>query len=131
MCFVALQLGGSTALINSCLGHRVGLWNPALPRFATAGNSPFTPLDAPGTSNESLCCSGSAGHVHEVGSGLGSPDLAKLARDIAHESGSGEPMFGAGSVGLSSVARPPVVGPHAIFPDRAGLMAHPGRPGAR
>ena len=47
--FVAPQLNGSTAVIDSYLGHRVGFWNPSIYAFATSGSSPFTPLDAVGT----------------------------------------------------------------------------------
>ncbi len=35
--FVAPQLNGSTAVIDSYLGHRVGLWNPSIYAFATGG----------------------------------------------------------------------------------------------
>lgn len=81
--FVAPQLNGATALIDSYLGHRVGFWNPAVYRFATTRNSPFTPLDTAGTNNDNLYYSGTPGHVFNVGSGLGYPDFAKLAADFA------------------------------------------------
>jgi len=82
--FVAPQLNGATAAIDSALGRRVGFWNPLIYRFATMGNgSPFTPLDTPGTSNDNLYYSGTPGHVFNVGTGLGTPDLAKLALDFA------------------------------------------------
>jgi subtilase family serine protease len=80
--FVAPQLNGSTAAIDSWLGHRVGFWNPAIYQFATSRNSPFTPLDASGTSNDNLYYTGTPGNVYNVGSGLGTPDLAKLAGDF-------------------------------------------------
>lgn len=80
--FVAPQLNGAASAIDSMLGRRVGLWNPAIYRFATSGNSPFTPLDTPGTSNDNLYYSGTPGNTYNVGSGLGTPDLAKLAGDF-------------------------------------------------
>jgi len=85
--FVAPQLNGSAAVIDSELGHRVGLWNPAIYNFATQRNSPFTPLDASGTSNDNLYYTGTPGNVYNVGSGLGTPDLAKLAADFAGGNG--------------------------------------------
>jgi subtilase family serine protease len=39
--FVAPQLNGSTAEIDSYVGHRVGFWNPAIYGFARSWNSPF------------------------------------------------------------------------------------------
>ncbi len=85
--FVAPQLNGVTAVLNSYLGHRVGFWNPAIYRFATLRNSPFTPLDASGTGNDNLYYTGTKGSVYNVGSGLGTPDFAKLARDFARYGG--------------------------------------------
>ncbi len=38
--FVAPQLNGSAAVINSYLGRRVGFWNPAIYAFATSGSCP-------------------------------------------------------------------------------------------
>jgi kumamolisin len=84
--FVAPQLNGSTAVIDSSLGHRVGLWNPSIYAFATSGNSPLTPLNAVGTSSDNLYYTGNAGSVYNVGSGLGFPNLSKLAADFASES---------------------------------------------
>jgi kumamolisin len=81
--FVAPQLNGSTAVIDSLLGHRVGFWNPLIYRFAAAPGSPFTPLDSASASNDNLFYTGTAGHLFNVGSGLGTPDLAALARDFA------------------------------------------------
>lgn len=83
--FVAPQLNGATALIDSYLGHRVGFWNPAIYKFATQANSPFTPLDTAGTSNDNLYYSGSHGQIYNAGSGLGTPNLARLAADFARE----------------------------------------------
>jgi kumamolisin len=81
--FVGPQLNGSTAVIDSLLGHRVGFWNPAIYRFAASGNSPFTPLDQTGRSNDNLYYSGTSGHIYNVGTGLGYPNLAELASDFA------------------------------------------------
>jgi subtilase family serine protease len=81
--FVAPQLNGSAALINEYAGHRVGLWNPAIYRLAQGKNSPFTPLDTAGTSNDNLYYTGTPGHIYNVGTGLGYPNLAKLASDLA------------------------------------------------
>ena len=84
--FVAPQLNGSTAVIDSYLGHRVGLWNPSIYAFATSRNSPFTPLNTAGTSNDNIYYTGNPGSVYNVGSGLGFPNLSKLAADFASES---------------------------------------------
>jgi kumamolisin len=81
--FVAPQLNGSTALIDSLLGHRVGFWNPDIYRWATSGHDPFSPLDTAGTSNDNLYYTGTPGNVYNVGSGLGTPNLARIARDFA------------------------------------------------
>jgi kumamolisin len=84
--FVAPQLNGSTAVIDSYLGHRVGFWNPAIYAFATSHASPFTPLNTAGTSSDNLYYTGNPGTVYNPGSGLGIPDLSKLAADFAGES---------------------------------------------
>jgi kumamolisin len=81
--FVAPQLNGATAVIDSLLGRRTGFWNPAIYRFAARGDSPFTPLDTPSSGNDNLYYTGTPGHIFNVGSGLGYPDLAMLARDLA------------------------------------------------
>jgi subtilase family serine protease len=80
--FGAPQLNGAAALIDQAVGHRTGLWNPAIYGFATSARSPFTPLSARGTSNDNLYYTGTPGHVFNPGSGLGYPDLAKLAGDF-------------------------------------------------
>jgi kumamolisin len=84
--FVAPQLNGSTAVIDSYLGHRVGLWNPSIYAFATSRNSPFTPLNTAGPSNDNIYYTGNPGTVYNAGSGLGFPNLSKLAADFASES---------------------------------------------
>src|SRR6185437_14011601 len=42
--FVAPQFNGSAAVIDSYLGHRTGLWNPALYALAAGHASPVAPL---------------------------------------------------------------------------------------
>jgi kumamolisin len=81
--FVAPQLNGATALIDSLVGHRVGFWNPIIYRLATSSHSPFTPLDSASADNDNLFYTGTPGHIYNVGSGLGTPDLSALARDFA------------------------------------------------
>jgi kumamolisin len=77
--FVAPQLNGSAAVIDSYLGHRVGFWNPAMYAAATGSNSPLTPLNASGTSNDNLFYSGTPGTVYNEATGLGVPNLSALA----------------------------------------------------
>jgi kumamolisin len=84
--FVAPQLNGSAAVIDSYLGHRVGFWNPAIYKFATNWTSPFTSLSSASTSNDNIYYTGNPGSVYNEGSGLGFPNLAKLATDFKHES---------------------------------------------
>jgi kumamolisin len=80
--FVAPQLNGSTAVIDAALGHRMGFWNPSIYKFATSSNSPFTPLNQPGTSNDNIFYTGNPGTVYNPATGLGTPNLAELARDL-------------------------------------------------
>ena len=81
--FVAPQLAGATAVIDSALGHRVGFWNPSIYKFASQGaRSPFTPLDTTGRSDDDLYYSGTAGNLFNAGTGLGTPNLSKLAADF-------------------------------------------------
>lgn len=68
---------------DSALGHRVGFWNPAVYQFAKMKSSPFTPLNTPGTTNDNLYYSGMSGTLYNPATGLGTPDLAKLAADFA------------------------------------------------
>jgi kumamolisin len=81
--FVAPQLNGSTAVIDSYLHHRVGFWNPAIYAFAVSKSSPFTVLNAAGTSNDNLYYTGGQGGRYNEASGLGYPNLTKLAEDFA------------------------------------------------
>jgi kumamolisin len=80
--FVAPQLNGSAAVIDSALGRRVGLWNPTMYRAATSWRSPFTPLNTQGTSNDNLYYTGTPGTLYNQGAGLGTPNLAALASDF-------------------------------------------------
>jgi subtilase family serine protease len=49
---VSPQFNGSTAVIESYLGYRIGLWNPSVYSFAAGANSPVTPLNQAGTGND-------------------------------------------------------------------------------
>ena len=70
--FVAPQLNASTAVIDSYLGHRVGFWNPTIYAAAFGGNSPFTPLDQAGTSNDNIYYTGNPGEPYNEGPASGS-----------------------------------------------------------
>ena len=80
--FVAPQLNGSTAVIESYLGHRVGFWNPSMYAFSTSAHSPFTPLQQSGTGNDNLFYTGTPGALYNEASGLGIPNLSQLADDF-------------------------------------------------
>jgi kumamolisin len=80
--FVAPQLNGSAAVIDSFLHHRTGFWNPAMYRFATKSYTPFSPINASGVSNDNLFYTGTAGTKYNPGTGLGTPNLGKLALDF-------------------------------------------------
>jgi kumamolisin len=80
--FVAPQLNGSAAVIDSYLGHRVGLWNPALYSLASTSATPFTQLQTPGTSNDNVFYTGQPGALYNQATGLGYPNLSVLARDL-------------------------------------------------
>jgi kumamolisin len=104
--FVSPQLNGATAVIDSYVGHRVGLWNPQIYRFASKGNPPFTQLNdttaysgihylfqtnnkgvttaLPGVfSNNNFYYTGKPGSDWNPASGLGTPNLTALAKDFA------------------------------------------------
>jgi subtilase family serine protease len=83
--FVAPQLNGSTAVIDSYVGHRVGFWNPSIYGLATQRNSPFDPLNTSGTSNDNLFFTGSPGTVFNPSSGLGVPDFTALGNAFANQ----------------------------------------------
>jgi kumamolisin len=80
--FVAPQFNGSTAVIDSYLGHRIGLWNPSLYRFAAGPDSPVTPLNQVGTGNDNIFYTGNPGQEYNPATGLGVPNLAKFAADL-------------------------------------------------
>ena len=80
--FVDPQMNGSNAVIDSYLGHRVGLWNPYLYTAAVSPNSPFAQLNQTGTSNDNIYYTGNPGEPYNEGIGLGQPDLARLAGDF-------------------------------------------------
>jgi kumamolisin len=80
--FVAPQLNGSTAVIDSYLGHRVGFWNPSIYAAATSGQDPFTQLNQASTSNDNIYYTGNPGQKYNEGIGLGLPDLAKLTGEF-------------------------------------------------
>jgi kumamolisin len=81
--FIGPQFNGSTAVIDSYLGHRVGFWNPFLYSLAAGPDSPVTPLNQVGTGNDNLFFTGNSGQLYNEATGLGVPDLAKFARDLA------------------------------------------------
>jgi subtilase family serine protease len=81
--FVAPQLAGATAVIDQFTGGRTGFWNPSIYSFASSSDSPFTPLSTSGTTNDNVYYTGTPGQIFNAGSGLGIPNLAKLAVDFA------------------------------------------------
>jgi subtilase family serine protease len=81
--FVAPQFNGSTAVIDAYLGHRVGLWNPSLYSSAAGSASPVTPLSQASSSNDNIFYTGNPGQLYNEATGLGVPNLAKLATDLA------------------------------------------------
>jgi subtilase family serine protease len=81
--FVAPQLNGAAAVINSYLHRRVGFWNPLIYKYAVSRTlTPFHPLDTTGSSNDNLYYTGTKGRVYNPGTGLGTPNLGKLATDF-------------------------------------------------
>jgi kumamolisin len=77
--FVGPQLNGSTAVIDSYLGHRVGFWNPIIYAAAASGDHVFSQLNTPSTNNDNIYYTGNPGAEYNEGIGLGQPDLARLA----------------------------------------------------
>jgi kumamolisin len=77
--FVDPQLNGSTAVIDSVVGHRVGFWNPVIYSSAANLDNVFTQLNATGTNNDNIYYTGNPGDRYNEGVGLGEPNLAKLA----------------------------------------------------
>lgn len=80
--FVAPQFNGSTAVMAQSLGHRVGLWNPALYRLARTSKSPVTPINTQGTSNDNLYYTGTPGTLFNPAVGLGTPDLGLFTDEL-------------------------------------------------
>jgi subtilase family serine protease len=83
--FVGPELNGSTAVMESFLGHRVGFWNPWVYKFAQQKSSPFLPLQQVGTGNDNLYFSGNPGAVYNPSTGLGTPNLSALAVDFGRQ----------------------------------------------
>jgi kumamolisin len=81
--FVAPQFNGSTAVIDSYVGHRIGLWNPSIYSLAAGSDSPVTPLSQASTSNDNIFYTGNPGELYNEATGLGVPNLAKFATDLA------------------------------------------------
>jgi kumamolisin len=76
--FVAPQLNGAAAVIDSLLNRRTGFWNPEIYRLARSAHSPFSPLDATGSSNTNIYYTGTAHAIYNPGTGLGTPDLTAI-----------------------------------------------------
>jgi kumamolisin len=107
--FIGPQLNGTTAVLESSLGHRIGFWNPVIYAAAQSHASPFTPLDeneiygssyfsqtnahgrksrlAGSFSNNNLYYTGTPGAIFNPGSGLGVANLASLRSFFAEGSG--------------------------------------------
>jgi subtilase family serine protease len=81
--FVSPQFNGSTAVIDSFVGHRIGLWNPSIYRFAAGSASPVTPLSQANSNNDNIFYTGNPGQRYNPATGLGVPNLAKFAGDLA------------------------------------------------
>jgi subtilase family serine protease len=83
--FVSPQFNGSTAVIDSYLGHRIGLWNPSLYSFARGSASPVTPLSQASSDNDNVFYTGNPGELYNPATGLGVPNLARFAGDLAKQ----------------------------------------------
>jgi subtilase family serine protease len=81
--FVSPQFNGSTAVIDSFLGRRIGLWNPSVYSFAAGSGSPVTPLSKASSDNDNIFYTGNPGERYNEATGLGVPNLAKFAGDLA------------------------------------------------
>ena len=78
--FVDPQMNGSTAVIDSYLGHRVGFWNPVIYGAAALGvHGLFTNINTAGTDNDNIFYTGNPGDAYNEGIGLGQPNLARIA----------------------------------------------------
>ena len=77
--FVDPQMNGSTAVIDSYVGHRVGFWNPVIYGAVANGiNGLFTNINTAGTSNDNIFYTGNPGDEYNEGIGLGQPNLSNL-----------------------------------------------------
>lgn len=81
--FVAPQLNGASAVIDSVLKRRTGFWNPEIYRLARSAHSPFAPLDATGSGNTNLYYTGTVHAIYNPGTGLGTPDLDAIEQAFA------------------------------------------------
>lgn len=77
--FVAPQLCGLSALINSANHTQVGFWNNQIYKFAVQKDSPLHPLNETGATNDNGFYTGTPGTVYNQATGLGTPDIAALA----------------------------------------------------
>jgi kumamolisin len=79
--FVDPQLNGSTSVIDSYVGHRVGFWNPVMYGAVANGvNNIFTNINTAGTSNDNIFYTGNPGDEYNEGIGLGQPNLFNLTK---------------------------------------------------
>jgi kumamolisin len=78
--FVSPQLNGLTALINNANHTQVGFWNPQIYLYAQEKDSPLHPLNDAGAANDNGYYTGTPGTVYNQATGLGTPDVAKLAQ---------------------------------------------------
>ncbi|GHP13041.1 aspartyl protease [Lentilactobacillus fungorum] len=74
---VAPQMAAASVLMADNAVGRLGFWNPQIYRFATANQSPFTPLDSR-TDNTNLFYTGQPGKLYNQATGLGTIDFTKL-----------------------------------------------------
>jgi kumamolisin len=82
--FVAPELNGSAAVIDSALGgRRVGLWNPVIYQSAAGKQSPFAQSRVSGTANDNIYYTATPGTVFNPAVGLGVPNLAKVESAFA------------------------------------------------
>lgn len=79
---VSPQLAGLTALMNSGQKDRIGFWNDQIYRFAKGAQSPFTPLNETGATNDNLFYTGTAETLYNQATGLGTIDFAKLDQNF-------------------------------------------------
>jgi kumamolisin len=80
--FVAPQLNGSAAVIDSALGHRVGFWNPSIYAAAGSAGSPVNPLAEASVHSGNFYDTGQPGEPYNQAVGRGIPNLTALAADF-------------------------------------------------